>query len=408
MTEKQIDLGIQQLELEFGTGYVKKALENIKKFKIEIPSWIFGNFGGGRFGDYMPPAGARTIEEKLDDAAIVHKLMGASDAIAMHMLWDFSRDGMEADMEIAHSVNKEAKERGLVVGSISPTYFLRGSQRGSLSSMDDATMRRYIEQTALSCAIASETGSNLVTIWIPDGSCYPGQIELRRAHEKTMAAMTEIKSRIDKKVTVLIEYKLFEPGTYSTVVSDWGSAFMLARQLGENFGVLVDLGHHAHGTNVEQIVARLISSGMKCGFHFNTRYAADDDHSVEPGGEMARIFYELVSGKVVVNSNADKNWAYMIDQCSARENRIHAIMHSIDSLQISLARASLLNPQVLNELQFADEVILANRYFNNALLNADVRPIVAAARLEQKLPVDPFDAYTKSGYQQKIEQARCK
>ncbi|HPG39659.1 MAG TPA: L-rhamnose isomerase [bacterium] len=408
MTEKQIDLGIQQLELEFGTGYVKKALENIKKFKIEIPSWIFGNFGGGRFGDYMPPAGARTIEEKLDDAAIVHKLMGASDTVAMHMLWDFSRDGMDSDIEIAQHVNKEAKARGLIVGSISPTYFMRGSQRGSLSSPDDKTQKRYIEQTVLSGVIAREIGSDLVTIWIPDGSLYPGQIELRSAQEKTRAALTEIKNRIDKKVNVLIEYKLFEPGTYSTVVSDWGSAFMLAQQLGENFGVLVDLGHHPHGTNVEQIVARLIGSGIRCGFHFNTRYAADDDHSVEPSGEMARIFYELVSGDVLFNSNAKKNWAYMIDQCSARENRIHAIMHSIDSLQISLARASLLDRQVLQQLQNSDEIILANRYFNSALLNADVRPIIAVARQEKNLPVDPFAAFIQSGYQQKIEMERSK
>jgi len=406
MTEKQIDLGIQQLELEFGTGYVKKAIDNIKKFKTEVPSWVFGNFGGGRFGDYMPPAGARSIQEKLDDAAVINKLMGASNTVAMHMLWDFSRDGMESDIEIAQHVNKEALARGLEIGSISPTYFLKGSQRGSLSSIDEKTVRRYVEQTVLSGAIAAKVGSNLVTIWIPDGSSYPGQIELRSAQEKTMTALTEIKNRIDKKVTVLIEYKLFEPGTYSTVVSDWGSAFMLANKLGENYGVLVDLGHHPHGTNVEQIVARLISSGIKCGFHFNTRYAADDDHSVEPGGEMARIFYELVSGDVLFNSNAKKNWAYMIDQCSARENRIHAIMHSIDSLQISLARASLLDRQVLLQLQSSDEIILANRYFNSALLNADVRPIIAVARQEKNLPIDPFAAFIESGYQQKIEKER--
>jgi len=129
---------------------------------------------------------------------------------------------------------------------------------------------------------------------------------------------------------------------------------------------------------------------------------------VEPSGEMARIFYELVSGDVLFNSNAKKNWAYMIDQCSARENRIHAIMHSIDSLQISLARASLLDRQVLQQLQNSDEIILANRYFNSALLNADVRPIIAVARQEKNLPVDPFAAFIQSGYQQKIEMERSK
>ncbi|HOL22823.1 MAG TPA: hypothetical protein PLQ41_08245, partial [bacterium] len=136
--------------------------------------------------------------------------------------------------------------------------------------------------------------------------------------------------------------------------------------------------------------------------HFNTRYAADDDHAVEPNQEMARIFYELVKGDVVV-SEKKKNWAYMIDQASGRENRIHALLHSIDSLQLSLAKATIVNTEKIEEFRENDEIILANRLFNDAVLNADVRPIVAQARLEKGLPLDPVKAYMESGYQQKIE-----
>jgi len=180
----------------------------------------------------------------------------------------------------------------------------------------------------------------------------------------------------------------------------------LAKDMGPNAGVLVDLGHHFHSANIAQIVARLIDDGIYGGFHFNTRYAADDDHSVEPNAEMARIFYQLVQGEVICNPVENKNWAYMIDQCSGRENRMHAIIHSVDSLQYSLAKASLVDPEKLSIYQQEDEVILANRLFNDALLNADVRPIVMQARMEKDLPADPIAAYIDSGYQVKIENER--
>ncbi len=406
MNEKQVTLGVQLLELEFGKERVKDAIDKVARFRIEIPSWIFGEFGGGRFGDYMPPAFGRTILEKLDDAAMVNKITGAADSVAMHMLWDFSDDCMESDMKIAENIAKETKARGLRIGSISPTYFLRGSYRGSLSATEKETRERYINQTILAGEIAEKYGDKLVTLWVSDGSAYPGQVELRKAYDLAEASIVEMRSKMINDVSILIEYKVFEPGTYSTVISDWGSAYMMAKKAGGNTGVLVDLGHHAHATNIEQIVARLINDDMKCGFHFNTRYAADDDHSVEPNGEMARIFYELVAGNVVVNSDASKNWAYMIDQCSSRENRIHAILHSIDSLQISLAKAALVDSDALAKFQDKDEIILANRLFNNAMMNADVRPLVGAARLENNLPLDPVAAYVESGYQEKIEKER--
>lgn len=406
MEREQIELGLKYLANEFGEERVSRAIRLVSSLRVEVPSWIFGAFGGGRFGDYKPPGYARTICEKLDDASFVHRLTGVTDRIAMHVLWDFSDDGMTYSSKSAEKVFIEAKNRGLSIGSISPTYFLKNSERGSLSSYDSEIRDKYIEQTVFAGTVAKDFGCNLVTVWLPDGSLYPGQVELRKANEHVSYSLEMAREKIDKDVKILIEYKVFEPGTYSTVLSDWGSAYLIAKQLGANNGVLIDLGHHHHGVNIEQIVARLIDDGMMCGFHFNTRYAADDDHAVEPNPEVARIFYELVSGGVVCNDDPQKNWDFMIDQASGRENRMHAVLHSIDSLQLSLAKAALVDRERLLKYQRDDEIILANRFFNNALINADVRPIVASSRLERNLPVDPIEAYVMSGYQEKIESHR--
>ena len=403
MTEKQIEYGIKSLNLEFGEETVFNAVKAVEEFKVEVPSWIFGKFGGGRFGDFIPPGYARNIFEKLDDAAIVNELTGASGQIAAHTLWDFSNDGLEGSYDLAVEVKKAAESRELKLGSINPTYFLKGSHNGSLSSYDEKVRERYIEQTILSGRIAEDLSNKLLTLWLPDGSNYPGQLELDKLMQNTIDSLKVISENVSKTVRVLIEYKVFEPGTYSTVLADWGSALMMAQVYGPNAGVLIDMGHHFHSANIEQIVARLINSKIQGGFHFNTRYAADDDHSVEPNTELARIFYELVKGDVVFGPN---KWDLMIDQCSSRENRIQAIIHSIDSLQLSLAKAMLIDREKLLEYQKEDNIILANRFFNNALILADVRPIVYEARKNKKLPLDPIKAFKQSGYQDKIEKER--
>ncbi|MCM8788730.1 MAG: L-rhamnose isomerase [Candidatus Omnitrophica bacterium] len=405
-SEKWIENGIEMLAEEFSETTVKKAIEAIKSFQVEIPGWALGTFGGGRFGGFMYPGAARNIEEKLDDAAFIHKLTGVTKRFATHMLWDFSNDGMVADYDIARMVAREAKDRGIDLGAVNPTYFLKGSHMGSFTSHDEKTQERYIEQTILAGKIAKDFCNSLVTLWFPDGSMYPGQIDLKKAYERMKKCLEQSYERMPNDITILIEYKVFEPGTYSTTIPDWGTSFALAKGLGKNVGVLVDLGHHHHGTNIEQIVMTLISENMRGGFHFNTRYAADDDHSVEPNPEMARIFYELVKGNVVVNPDNNKNWAYMIDQCGGRENRIQALLHSVDSLQLSLAKAMLVQTEKLACYQQADEIILANRFFNDAIINADVRPVVAKARIELDVPVDPVQAFIESGYQKKIEKER--
>jgi L-rhamnose isomerase / sugar isomerase len=402
MEKKWIDNGLKNLTDEFGEKKVKEAVESVKKFEIEIPSWALGPFGAGRFGDYTPPGCARNIHQKIEDAAFINKITGATPKIATHILWDFSKDGMEGDYDTALKVRDECKTRGLSFGAINPTYFLKGSETGSFASPVKETRERYIEQTILAGKIAKELGNGVLSLWFPDGSLYPGQIDLSDTYIRMKESLRECYKSIPEEVNILIEYKVFEPGTYSTTIPDWGTSYILAKSLGNNAGVLIDLGHHHHGTNIEQIVAMLIAENMQCGFHFNTRYAADDDHAVEPNQEMARIFYELVRGDVVVNKQG-KNWSYMIDQASGRENRIHALLHSVDSLQLSLAKAVLADTEKMYEYREKDEIICANRISNDGFINTDARPIVAQARMEKDLPLDPVAEYVKSGYQQKIQ-----
>jgi len=402
MSEVELDALID----EFGKQRIRKAVDLVKAFEVEVPSWAFGPFGAGRFGEYTPPGAARNITEKLQDAAMAHRLTGAAPRVATHVLWDLSADGTSGSRKVAEKVRDAATQMGLKLGAVSPTYFLKGSHRGSLSAHEAETRKRYLEQTIFASDVAREMGNGVVTLWFPDGSSYPGQRELRAAYRNLRSSLEEIGRSAPAGVRFLIEYKLFEPGTYSTTVPDWGTATLLAKSIGPDAGVLVDLGHHPHGVNVEQIVATLTEERIWGGFHFNTRYAADDDHAVEPNPQLARIMYELVAGDVIFNLDVRKNWAFMIDQASPRENRIMAVIHSIDSLQVALARALLVDREKLAARQLADEIIEANRLFNNATMNTDVRPVVAQARKEKRLSLDPVRAYLESGYQSKIEQER--
>ena len=386
---------------------IEEVKKKIEKFNVEVPSWAFGAFGGGRFSGYVPPGAARNIFEKFDDAALVNKLTGATPRVSIHVGLDDPDEAPfdEIRVESFKKLKDYAQKLGLDIGAVNPTYFIEGSQFGSLSANDPETRRRFIEHTLISAEIAKRYGTGLITLWFPDGSLYPGQVDMRTAERNMKESLKEIYERMPSSVRMLIEYKLFEPGTYHTVISDYCVASDLARCLGKRAGVLIDLGHHAHGVNVEHIVARLIESGMLGGIHFNSRYVADDDHAVEPNMQIFRIFHELVTGEVIGNPDPQRNWAYIIDQCSALENRIQAILHSVDSLMISYAKALIVDEESLQKYQRKNEIMLANRVLLDAFLT-DVRPLIQMVRMEKGLPLDPVNAYVKSGYQEKIEKER--
>jgi len=386
---------------------VEEVRRKIEKFEVEVPSWVFGAFGGGRFSGYTPPGAARNIFEKFDDAALVNRLTGATPRVSIHVGWDDPDEAPfdEIQADSFRKLRDYARKLGLGIGAVNPTYFLEGTQFGSLSSNDPETRKRLIEHTLVSAEIASRYATGLITLWFPDGSLYPGQVNMRTAERNMKESLREVYQRMPSSVRMLIEYKLFEPGTYHTVISDYGVAYDIARHLGERAGVLVDLGHHAHGVNVEHIVAWLIENRVPGGIHFNSRYVADDDHAVEPNMQLFRVFHELATGGVIGNADPERDWAYMIDQCSALENRIQAVLHSVDSLMISYAKALIVDEEALRKHQIKNEIILANRVLLDAFLT-DVRPLIQMVRMEKGLPLDPVKAYVKSGYQEKIERER--
>ncbi len=386
---------------------IDQVKEKVSKFKVEVPSWAFGPFGGGRFSGYTPPGAARNVFEKFDDAALVNRLTDASPRVAIHVGWDDPDEAPfdEIKVESFERLRDYAHKLGLEIGSVSPTYFLEGTQFGSLSAKEPETRRRLIEHSLKSAEIAEKYGGKLLTLWFPDGSLYPGQVDMREAERNLRVSLRRVYDEMPSSVKMLIEYKLFEPGTYHTVISDVSVATDIATYLGDRAGVLVDIGHHAHGVNVEHIVARLIDKGVPAGIHFNSRYVADDDHAVEPNMQIFRIFNELVSGGVIGNEEPDRDWACIIDQCSPLENRIQAVLHSIDSLMVSYAKALIVDREALRENQSRNEIILANRVLVEAFLT-DVRPIIYMARMEKGLPIDPVKAYIESGYQEKIERER--
>jgi L-rhamnose isomerase/sugar isomerase len=395
--EQLADAGVQ----------IDQVKERLKAFEVEVPSWVFGEFGGGRFGQYMPPGPARDPRSKVRDAAMVHKLTGASPRVAIHVSWDKPADVAEEDVEPDDfaDLRAYAREQGVDLGAVNPTLFLKGTHYGSLTSPLPDVRRRLIRHCIVACEIAAEHAHGLVTYWLPDGSNYPGQRGLWQQESLARDALREVYDAAPNTVLHLIEYKVFEPGTYSTVIPDAGTATDIADSLGDRAGVLVDMGHHWHGANIAQIVARLVGTGRRGGFHFNTRYVADDDHAVEPNLTLYAVFCELVQGGVVCAQDPARNWAYMIDQCSSLENRIHAVLHSIDSLQVSLTKALILDRKALEAAQARQEIIAANRVFLDAFLT-DVRPILRMARLEKGLPLDPVVGYDESGYQKKIERER--
>jgi L-rhamnose isomerase/sugar isomerase len=408
-----ITIGLDYLRASFGEESVERAVDLTGRFAVEVPGWQFwsGFGGGGRFEGGGTGGAARTTTEIAEDAGFVHTLTRSTPTVGQHILWFLTKDGAEGDYEVARQVKGELEVHGVAMGSISPTYFLGGSQDGSFSSQDAAVRERFIGQTVLGARIAVELGNGVLTLWFPDGTNYPGQRELLEkialmrdcAAEFWRRAPNAHKEKLDR---VLVEYKVFEPGTYSTTIPDWGTSRELARTFGDKGGVLVDMGHHHHGVNIEQIVAALIAFGVRGGFHFNTRYAADDDHSVQADYENARLFHELLAGDVVFNADQSRNWTFALDQMARAERRIPSILKSVDALKRSVAKAALLDNRSLAEAQALCDLIRANVAFERALLHADVTPIVMESYRRMGLHPVPLDAYDESGYQERIERER--
>ena len=363
----------------------ERTLAALARLEIETPSWGYGN-SGTRFHVFPWPGAARTVEEKIADAALVHRLTGCCPRVALHIPWD-AVDDYEA-------LARDARSQGVAIGAINPNLF--GDDRYRLGSLchPDARIREQAVRHCAECVeIADRVGSAVVSLWLADGTNYPGQDDLRARHERLAEGLEAIYALLPQGMRLLVEYKFFEPAFYSTDVPDWGTAAMLCRRLGPQAQVLVDTGHHPQGTNIEQIVAVLSAEGLLGGFHFNGRKYADDDlivGSIDPF-ELFRIMREIA------RLDAIEDVAFMIDQSHNVEGKIDAMIQSVANIQTAYAKALLVDDGRLAAAQRAGDVLGAHRVLCEAF-ETDVRPLLATHRERLGLPEDAFAAFREGGY----------
>jgi L-rhamnose isomerase / sugar isomerase len=367
--------------------------ERLRRLQIETPSWGYGN-SGTRFHVYPWPGAARNVHERIADAALVHKLTGCCPSVALHIPWDEVADYGE--------LRHVAEESGIRIGGINPNSFHDDRYvLGSICHPDPEVRALALAHCRECVEIAKQTGSPLVSLWLADGTNYPGQDSLRDRHRRLVDGLEQLYAILPAELTLLVEYKFFEPGFYSTDLPDWGTAAMLCRRLGPQAKVLVDLGHHAQGANVEQIVALLLEEGLLGGFHFNNRKYADDDlivGAIDPF-ELFRIMRE------VAVSDAPDDIAFMIDQSHNVEGKIDAMIQSVMNVQTAYAKALLVDEERLAARQREGDVLGAHRVLLEAF-ETDVRPLLAQLRAELGVPADPVEAFRSGGYGERLAHER--
>lgn len=366
---------------------LSKIKEKISNFKVEVPSWGFGR-SGTRFHAFHIPGEARNIYEKIDDAAFVNKITDAVSAVAIHIPWD--------KVEDYKTLKDYAEEKGTKIGAVNPNYFQDEDYLfGSLSNSDKKIRRKAIEQTFECIEIMRQTDSKILSMWIPDGSNYPGQIDFKRSFDLLEDSLKQITKELDEDMTMLLEYKFFEPAFYSTLLCDWGTSYMLSKELGDKVKVLIDLGHHPQGTNIEYIVSILSYKGKLGGFHFNSRKYADDDltvGSIDPY-ELFLIFVEL--NKYFDLSSENQDISLVLDQSHNVKPKIPAVVQSLNNLQITYAKSLLVDYDQLKQAQEKHDVIVAEEILKDAY-EKDVRDILREVRKEKGLPENPVKFVRKS------------
>jgi L-rhamnose isomerase/sugar isomerase len=371
-------------------------------FHIELPSWGFANTGT-RFGKFLQPAAAGTIEEKFSDAGHVHSLTGACPTVALHVQWD-----LPAGVAGVEVVKNCAERYGVRPGAINPNLFEDQIYKfGSFASPDPSVRKRALEHVKESIAIAAQLRSRDISLWFADGSNYPGTANIRGRRQWFERNLRAAHEELAQNQRMLIEYKPFEPAFYHTDIADWGMALLLARSAGEKARVLVDTGHHYLAQNIEQIVAWLLSEGMLGGFHFNDRRYADDDltlGSIDPY-QAFRIFHEILYFEWQSGSRADV--AYMIDQSHNLKGKIEAMIQTVMVAQELYCKAALVEHEELAFAQERCELVTAESLLQDAFAT-DVRPAIRDWRASKGLPPDPLQAFRESGYLERITAERSR
>jgi L-rhamnose isomerase / sugar isomerase len=378
------------------------VVEAVRRLEVAVPSWAFGT-GGTRFGRFPGPGEPRTLSEKMEDAAVVHRLTGGTPRVSLHIPWDEPSDPA--------ALLQQARELGLGFDAVNSNTFQDqpgqplSYKLGSFSHADAAVRRQAVEHHLHVIEVGKALGSQVISIWLGDGSNYPGQMSLRKSFDRVLGCLQEVYAALPEGWRLFTEHKPYEPAFYATVVQDWGSSLLLAQALGDRAQCLVDLGHHLPNTNIEMVVARLIAVGKLAGFHFNDSKYGDDDltaGSIKPYG-LFLIFHELVLAERERVAGFDP--AYMIDQSHNIKDPVEDMLQTVDQLQLAYAKAQLVDHAALDGYQESGDVVMAERTLK-AAFETDARPLVAEARRRSGAALDPVLAFRASGY--RAEKARAR
>jgi L-rhamnose isomerase/sugar isomerase len=363
---------------------------------IEVPSWAYGN-SGTRFKVFGSPGTPRTAEEKVADAAAVHRFTGLAPSVSLHIPWDLVDD--------FGALRRYAEDLGIALGTINSNTFQDDDYKlGALTHTDPKIRQKAIDHHLACVDVMDATGSRDLKIWLAEGTNYPGQGDLRGRQDRLAESLATIYARLGDEQRLVLEYKFFEPAFYHTDVPDWGTSYAHVSALGDKAFVCLDTGHHAPGTNIEFIVAQLLRLGKLGSFDFNSRFYADDDLIVGAADpyQLFRILYECIRGGAF---GPDSDVAYMLDQCHNIEKKIPGQIRSVLNVQEMTARALLVDRSALTAAQEDGDVLLANEIFMDAFYT-DVRADLAAWREGRGLPANPMRAFLESGYQEQIEADR--
>jgi L-rhamnose isomerase / sugar isomerase len=370
---------------------LQAILDKLVAFQIAIPSWALGT-GGTRFGRFPGGGEPRSLEEKIEDVGLLHALNQSGGAISLHIPWDIPSDG--------NVIKALAAQHGLQFDAVNSNTFQDQPDQalsykfGSLQHVDKAVRRLAVDHNIEVIKQGEALGSKALTVWLADGSCFPGQLNFRGAFQRTLESLQEIYAALPSDWKVFIEYKAFEPNFYSMSVGDWGQSYLYASKLGPQAYTLVDLGHHLPNANIEQIVSLLMMENKLAGFHFNDSKYGDDDltvGSINPY-QLFLIFNELVEGMDSKNMNHATDLAWMIDASHNVKDPLEDLLQSIEAIMIAYAQALLVDTKVLKDAQESNDVVKAQEIIQ-AAYRTDVRSLIAEARMLSGGALQPLNLF---------------
>jgi L-rhamnose isomerase / sugar isomerase len=380
-------LNFAKQEIPISETIIQKLID----FQIAIPSWALGT-GGTRFGRFPGGGEPRSLEEKIEDVGLLHAINGSSGAISLHIPWDIPTD--------PGAIKNLAAQHNLLFDAVNSNTFQDQPNQalsykfGSLQNVNKTIRKQAVDHNIEVIKHGIDLGSESLTVWLSDGSCFPGQLNFRKAFENTLEGLQEIYAALPNNWKMFVEYKCYEPNFYSTTVADWGQSLLYANKLGEKAYTLVDLGHHLPNANIEQIVSLLLMEGKLGGFHFNDSKYGDDDltaGSMKPY-QLFLIFNELVAGMDAKGMNHAKDLGWMIDASHNVKDPLEDLLQSVEAIMLAYAQALLVDNSALENARNENDVARCQDILQN-VFRTDLRALVAEARLRVGAALGPTQLF---------------